>query len=100
MNPDGFGHGELDADKGFALHGDNTHPRGIWSDGATVWVADGADDKLYAYRMNPGGSDHGEREADKEIDLAALNNSPWASGPMGPPSGWPTTLSKSYLPTA
>ncbi len=25
---------------------------GIWSDGATMWVADGTDDKLYAYNLS------------------------------------------------
>ena len=30
---------------------DNTNPRGIWSDGTTMWVADYIDDKIYAYSM-------------------------------------------------
>ena len=29
----------------------NTWPRGIWSDGTTMWVADSLDDKVYAYDM-------------------------------------------------
>ena len=29
--------------------GDSDSPRGIWSDGMTMWVADSGDDKLYAY---------------------------------------------------
>ena len=29
----------------------NSIPRGIWSDGATMWVADDADDKIYAYNL-------------------------------------------------
>ena len=28
----------------------NGWPTGIWSDGATMWVADGTDDKIYAYK--------------------------------------------------
>ena len=28
---------------------DNGHPRGVWSNGVTVWVADVQDDKLYTY---------------------------------------------------
>ena len=28
----------------------NTSPQGLWSNGATMWVADGADGKLYAYK--------------------------------------------------
>ena len=29
----------------------NEDPRGLWSDGTTMWVADGADGKIYAYDM-------------------------------------------------
>ncbi len=29
----------------------NSHPTGIWSDGTTMWVADGRDDKIYAYDL-------------------------------------------------
>ncbi|MCY4448420.1 MAG: leucine-rich repeat domain-containing protein, partial [Chloroflexi bacterium] len=29
----------------------NRAPRGIWSDGTTMWVADSLDDKIYAYDM-------------------------------------------------
>ena len=37
---------ERDIDTGAA---GNDDPRDVWSDGATLWVADGADRKLYAY---------------------------------------------------
>ena len=30
----------------------NHHPHDIWSDGTTMWVADEADDKIYAYNMS------------------------------------------------
>ncbi len=30
---------------------DNDRPRGIWSDGETMWVADDAADKIYAYNL-------------------------------------------------
>ena len=30
----------------------NTNPRGIWSDGTTMWVADDANDKIYAYNLS------------------------------------------------
>ena len=30
----------------------NTEPRGIWSDGTTLWVSDRDDDKLYAYSIS------------------------------------------------
>ena len=31
---------------------ENDHPAGIWSDGATMWVADYSDDKIYAYNIS------------------------------------------------
>ena len=37
--------------KHFTLAADNEDPAGIWSDGTTMWVADGADRKLYAYNL-------------------------------------------------
>ena len=30
----------------------NGDPEGIWSDGTTMWVADGVDEKIYAYSMS------------------------------------------------
>ena len=30
----------------------NNQPRGLWSDGITMWVADAKDDKIYAYRLS------------------------------------------------
>ena len=30
----------------------NEDPRGIWSDGTTMWAADYSDDKIYAYSMS------------------------------------------------
>ena len=30
----------------------NDQPRGLWSDGTTMWVADAKDDKIYAYRLS------------------------------------------------
>ena len=38
----------------FNLVSTNTAPRGIWSDGETLWVADNEDDKLYAYNLADG----------------------------------------------
>ena len=46
----------------------NNAPRGIWSDGTTMWVADTDDDKLFAYRM----ADR-SRDPDKDIDLHSDN---------------------------
>ena len=34
-------------------HAGNHDPTGLWSDGSTMWVADQADWKLYAYNMPP-----------------------------------------------
>ncbi|WP_420622353.1 hypothetical protein [Candidatus Poriferisodalis sp.] len=34
----------------FALHADNDHARGIWSNGVTMFVVDEIDDKIYTYR--------------------------------------------------
>ena len=30
---------------------ENRAPQGLWSDGTTMWVADGDDKKLYAYLL-------------------------------------------------
>ena len=35
----------------------NEEPRGIWSNGATIWVLDYTGNKLYAYRMSDGNRD-------------------------------------------
>ena len=46
--------GERNSDKdvsGLAAAG-NRHPRGIWSDGTTMWVSDSDDKKLYAYDVS------------------------------------------------
>ena len=61
----------------------NNRPRGIWSDGTTMWVADNIDEKLYAYRMNPGEVDHGSRDTAKEFNLDGSNFNPqdiWSDG--------------------
>ena len=48
----------------------NNSPTGIWSDGATMWVADLSGGKLYAYRLSDGG-----RDSDKDFDtLSAAGN--------------------------
>ena len=59
---------------------DNSEPQGIWSDGTTMWVADGLDRKLYAYSLATGG-----RDTSKDIDslVAAGNTLPrgiWSDG--------------------
>ena len=38
----------------------NDRPRGIWSDGVTMWVSDSVDDQIYAYRMSDKSHDSGK----------------------------------------
>ena len=57
----------------------NDNALGIWSDGATMWVADWVDEKIYAYHTD------GTRDASKEFDTlgGAGNNDPtgiWSDG--------------------
>ena len=44
----------------------NARPSGLWTDGTTLWVADHADGKAYAYRLSDGA-----RQADREFTLRA-----------------------------
>ena len=58
----------------------NDDPRGLWSDGTTMWVADSEDDKIYAYTLATGA-----RDEDKNFDILAVagNNEPrglWSDG--------------------
>ena len=51
---------------------------GIWSDGTTIWVSDGRDDKLYAYTLTTGAAD-----TNKNIDLSNNNGNArgiWSDG--------------------
>ena len=45
-------------------------PRGIWSDGTTLWVADSKDSKLYAYHLRDatGANPYGSRDSGKDIE--------------------------------
>ena len=38
----------------------NTNPRGIWSDGTTIWVADTRERKIYAYNLSTKARDSGK----------------------------------------
>ena len=38
----------------------NNNPKGIWSNGTTMWVADSDDDKLYAYNLSTKARDSGK----------------------------------------
>ena len=49
---------------GSGSFGGQDHATGIWSDGATIWIADHDDDHIYAYRLSDGA-----RVEDEEYDL-------------------------------
>ena len=58
----------------------NTNPKGIWSDGDTMWVSDDGNDKLYAYNLP-----NKARDASKDFGTLADagNNKPlgiWSNG--------------------
>ena len=63
------------------LDGGNDWPTGLWSDGATLWLAEngpGADDEVYAYDLASG-----ERVEGREFELDATNRAPrgfWSDG--------------------
>ena len=57
-----------------ALDSANGSPTGLWSDGATLWIAengDGADDAIYAYDLTSG-----ERVEEREFELDERNRAP------------------------
>ena len=70
-----------DVTKDIGLHADNADPRGIWSDGTTMWVVDDTTGvKLYAYKLELG---EGETETEDRrvssqdfnlIELSEANN--------------------------
>ena len=55
--------------KDITLDSTNYNPRGIWSDGTTIWVADSEAAKLYAYQLANGNPD-----TSKDFDLIELSN--------------------------
>ena len=92
-----FESGELLAE--YELDAANDDPRGIWSDGVTIWVSDHGAKRLIAYRLPvlpDAETDSGEEDADddaRELERAsdeeftelskASNNSPrgiWSDG--------------------
>ncbi len=62
----------------FVLASENSAPRGIWSNGTTMWVVDWDDDKLYAYNMETKA-----RDSSKDIALTSANNNPFGIGSDG-----------------
>ena len=61
--------------QGFSLAPDNGRPSGIWSDGATAWVADLDDGKLYAYRLSDG-----ERAPERDVAVGGSPMGLWSDG--------------------
>ena len=57
--------------KGFDLDTTQWQPAGIWSDGTTMWVADGLEGEVLAYRLSDGA-----RDASKDPTLDGSNTSP------------------------
>ncbi len=60
------------------LDSQNANPRGVWSDGTTVWVVDRVRHKLYAYTLSSGARDSG-----KDITLDGANQNAtgvWSDG--------------------
>ena len=76
--PDDDEYGTRDSLQDFTLGaGGSQNPKGIWSDGETMWVVDGTDGKVYAYRMA------GSRQPSRDINLTAANGTPggaWGGG--------------------
>ena len=79
---------------------DVEHPRGIWSDGQTIWVVDQENAKVVAFALpsnplpsNCSNNDNYCREPAKDFDLAPENDSPWGitagkSTPNGAVDTW------------
>ena len=60
------------------FHSSNDRARGIWSDGTTMWVADGLALRIFAYTLSTGA-----RDEDSEFDLTSRNGDPygiWSDG--------------------
>ena len=61
----------------------NHHPVGLWSDGATMWVSDSADDKVYAYGLTDYTNDPRYEDSEFNSLRAAGNADPegmWSDG--------------------
>ena len=72
----------------------NEHPRGIWSDGDTMWVAD-LDGNIYAYDMDT----KAPKPAEYFTNLAGANSKPrgiWSDGDTMWVSDWEPTRVFAY----
>ena len=61
-------HGASDSSKDVTLAAANDNPLGLWSDGTTLWVVDGSDNKVYAYTIASG-----NRDVHLDFNLHLLN---------------------------
>ncbi len=80
--------------RGFALNNDHDNPRGIWSNGSTMWVVDHGDDNLIAYSVATGA-----HLANKDIELASQNSKPqgvWSDGSIIWVADWDDTKLYAY----
>ena len=62
------------ADCDFALHDDNDHAAGIWSDGPTMYVLDSDDDKIYTYSNPCPPPDPGLILSESALDISEGDN--------------------------
>ena len=71
---------KADDDLDGLIAAENTDPRGVWSNGTTIWVSDSVDNKIYAYRISDKARDPNE---DFDTLDAASNHQPsgiWSDG--------------------
>ena len=69
-------------------------PRGVWSDGSTLWVADNDHDDLFAYDLSTG-----SRKFNRDIALANGNSKPtgiWSDGQIIWVADWDDTHLYAY----
>ena len=69
-------------------------PEGIWSDGSTMWIVEGREDKILAYSMSTQ-----NRQSGKDIDLASYNDDPqgiWSDGTVMWVADWDDTKLYGY----
>ncbi len=67
--------GTRSAGLGFSLAPENGRPSGIWSDGATAWVADLDDGELFAYRLSDG-----SRSPERDLGVGGSPMGLWSDG--------------------
>ncbi len=69
-------------------------PEGIWSDGSTMWIVEGREDKILAYSMSTQ-----QRQSGKDIELASYNDDPqgiWSDGTVMWVADWDDTKLYGY----